>query len=82
LVRCPSPPHAASAQRPDPASAPRCPRCWRQRRSTCVPCASAGYRVGHHDAAHFNREYKRLFGVLPIRDVQRLRQAASAVSSR
>jgi hypothetical protein len=26
-----------------------------------------------HSAAHFNREYKSLFGVPPMRDVQRLR---------
>ena len=38
--------------------------------------ASAGYRVGYNDAAHFNREYKRLFGLPPLRDVERLREAA------
>jgi len=38
--------------------------------------ASAAYRVGYHDASHFNREYKSLFGVPPMRDVQRLREAA------
>jgi AraC-like DNA-binding protein len=36
--------------------------------------ASAAYRVGYHDAAHFNREYKSLFGIPPMRDVQRLRE--------
>jgi AraC-like DNA-binding protein len=36
--------------------------------------ASAAYRVGYHDASHFNREYKSLFGVTPMRDVQRLRE--------
>lgn len=41
-----------------------------------LDAASAGYRVGYHDAAHFNREYKKLFGVPPIRDVERLREAA------
>ncbi|MEO8954797.1 MAG: hypothetical protein ABI465_09515, partial [Ktedonobacteraceae bacterium] len=30
--------------------------------------------VGYHDASHFNREYKSLFGVPPMRDVQRLRE--------
>ena len=39
--------------------------------------ASAGYRVGYNDASHFNREYKRLFGLPPLRDVERLREAAS-----
>src|SRR5215217_4041253 len=37
--------------------------------------ASAGYRVGYGDASHFIREYKRLFGAPPMRDVERLREA-------
>ena len=41
-----------------------------------LDAASAAYRVGYHDASHFNREYKSLFGVPPMRDVQRLRQEA------
>jgi AraC-like DNA-binding protein len=41
-----------------------------------LDAASAGFRVGYSDAAYFNREYKKLFGVPPIRDVERLRQAA------
>jgi len=40
--------------------------------------ASAGFRVGYDDASHFNREYKRLFGAPPMRDVARLREAAPA----
>ena len=36
--------------------------------------ASAGYRVGYGDASHFTREYKRLFGAPPMRDVERLRE--------
>jgi AraC-like DNA-binding protein len=47
-----------------------------------LDAASAGYRVGYRDAAHFNREYKSLFGVPPMRDVHRLREAAGAVASR
>ena len=39
-----------------------------------LDAASAAYRVGYHDASHFNREYKSLFGVSPMRDVQRLRE--------
>jgi AraC-like DNA-binding protein len=42
-----------------------------------LDAASAGYRVGYDDASHFNREYKSLFGLPPMRDVERLRQAAS-----
>jgi AraC-like DNA-binding protein len=41
-----------------------------------LDAASAAYRVGYHDASHFTREYKSLFGVPPMRDVQRLRQEA------
>jgi AraC-like DNA-binding protein len=40
-----------------------------------LDAASAAYRVGYNDAAHFNREYKSLFGEPPMRDVQRLREA-------
>jgi AraC-like DNA-binding protein len=40
-----------------------------------IDAASAGYRVGYSDASHFNREYKRLFGAPPMRDVERLREA-------
>ena len=41
-----------------------------------LDAASAAYRVGYRDASHFNREYKTFFGVPPMRDVQRLREAA------
>ena len=41
-----------------------------------LDAAAAGYRVGYNDASHFNREYKRLFGLPPLRDVERLREAA------
>jgi AraC-like DNA-binding protein len=42
-----------------------------------LDAASAGYRVGYGDASHFTREYKRLFGAPPVRDVERLREAAT-----
>ena len=41
-----------------------------------LDAASAGHRVGYSDASHFTREYKRLFGSPPMRDVERLREAA------
>ncbi|MFL5591600.1 MAG: AraC family transcriptional regulator N-terminal domain-containing protein [Ktedonobacteraceae bacterium] len=47
-----------------------------------LDAASAAYRVGYHDASHFNREYKSLFGVPPMRDVQRLREAAMESAGR
>jgi AraC-like DNA-binding protein len=46
-----------------------------------LDAASAGYRVGYGDASHFNREYKRLFGAPPVRDMERLREAATESAS-
>jgi len=43
--------------------------------------AGAGYRVGYSDASHFTREYKRLFGEPPVRDVERLREGARESAS-
>src|SRR3954447_24814162 len=40
-----------------------------------LDAASVGYRVGYDDASQFSREYKRLFGQPPMRDVERLREA-------
>lgn len=36
---------------------------------------TAGSRVGYEDASHFSRDYKRLFGEPPLRDVDRLRKS-------
>jgi AraC-like DNA-binding protein len=47
-----------------------------------LDAASAAYRVGYHDASHFNREYKSLFGVPPMRDMQRLREGALVSAGR
>ncbi|MFN6461684.1 MAG: AraC family transcriptional regulator N-terminal domain-containing protein [Nostoc sp. DedVER02] len=46
-----------------------------------LDATSAAYRVGYDDASHFNREYKRLFGAPPMRDVERLREAARETAS-
>ncbi len=45
-----------------------------------VDAATAGYRVGYDDASHFSREYRRLFGEPPMRDVERLRDAVAGRS--
>lgn len=37
--------------------------------------STAGYRVGYDDPSHFSREYKRLFGDPPMRDIEQLREA-------
>jgi AraC-like DNA-binding protein len=38
----------------------------------------AGFRVGYEDQSHFGREYKRHFGEPPMRDVERMRELATA----
>ena len=38
-----------------------------------LDAASAGHRVGYEDPAYFNRDYKKLFGAPPHRDIARLR---------
>jgi AraC-like DNA-binding protein len=43
--------------------------------STDLDAASAGLRVGYGDQSHFTREYRRLFGAPPTRDVAQLREA-------
>jgi AraC-like DNA-binding protein len=46
-----------------------------------LDAASAGARVGYDDAAYFTREYKRLFGSPPMRDVARMRDVVAAGGS-
>lgn len=38
-----------------------------------LDAASAGYRVGYEDPAYFSRDYKKLFGAPPQRDIAQLR---------
>jgi AraC-like DNA-binding protein len=42
-----------------------------------IDAASAALRVGYESATQFNREYRRLFGMPPIRDVKTLRNTNS-----
>jgi AraC-like DNA-binding protein len=44
-----------------------------------LDATDAAYCVGYNNAAYFNREYKSLFGVPPMRDVQRLKEIANTV---
>jgi AraC-like DNA-binding protein len=46
-----------------------------------LDAVSAGYRMGYNDASHFSREYKRLFGLPPLSDAKRLREAARESTS-
>ncbi|MCO6058852.1 AraC family transcriptional regulator [Pseudomonas sp. MOB-449] len=41
-----------------------------------LDAASAGGRVGYESPSQFSREYSRLFGAPPLRDIARLRQSA------
>jgi AraC-like DNA-binding protein len=38
-----------------------------------LEAAVAGYRVGYESPSQFSREYSRLYGAPPIRDLARLR---------
>lgn len=46
-----------------------------------VDASSAALRVGYDDASQFTREYKRLFGDPPMRDVARFKQLSAAGKS-
>ena len=38
-----------------------------------LDATNVAYRVGYHNDSHFSREYKSLFGLPPMRDMERLR---------
>jgi AraC-like DNA-binding protein len=46
-----------------------------------LDATSTAFRVGYNDASHFNREYKRLFGLPPMRDLERLREATGLAAN-
>jgi AraC-like DNA-binding protein len=41
-----------------------------------LDAASAAYEVGYESASQFNREYRRIFGQPPMRDVKARRSGA------
>ena len=42
--------------------------------------ASAGFEVGYESPSQFSREYSRLYGAPPVRDIMTLRQQATSVN--
>jgi AraC-like DNA-binding protein len=46
--------------------------------SEAVDAATAGHRVGYESPSQFSREYRRLFGAPPARDLRRRRSSVSA----
>ncbi|WP_331344794.1 AraC family transcriptional regulator [Cellvibrio sp. UBA7661] len=44
-----------------------------------LDAATASHRVGYESPSQFNREYQRLFGLPPVRDLVRLRNTAPAL---
>ncbi len=45
-----------------------------------IDAASAGFQVGYESPSQFSREYTRLYGAPPVRDIMTLRQQATNVS--
>ena len=48
--------------------------------ATGLDAASAAFEVGYESPNQFNREYKRLFGEPPMRDIKARRVAKSATT--
>ena len=46
-----------------------------------IDAASAAFEVGYESASQFNREYSRLFGQPPVRDVRNLRSQGAPAES-
>lgn len=42
-----------------------------------MDAANAAFKVGYESPSQFNREYNRMFGAPPLRDVTNLRQLAA-----
>lgn len=41
--------------------------------SESIDAAGAAFQVGYESPSHFSREYARMFGMPPVRDLRRLR---------
>lgn len=48
--------------------------------SNAADAATAGHQVGYDSPSQFSREYARLFGAPPLRDVARLRQSGALMA--
>lgn len=46
-----------------------------------IDANTAGFRVGYESASQFNREYRRLFGDSPHRDIARLRESGQQLGA-
>jgi AraC-like DNA-binding protein len=46
-----------------------------------IDAASAAHNVGYESPSQFSREYRRLFGAPPVRDIERLRASASDMAA-
>ena len=46
-----------------------------------MDAASASHAVGYESPSQFSREYRRLFGAPPVRDVARLRESATLIGA-
>ncbi|GAA4702921.1 AraC family transcriptional regulator [Brevibacillus fulvus] len=50
--------------------------------SESIDAAEAAFQVGYESPSHFSREYARMFGQPPVRDVRRLRSALHEAETR
>jgi AraC-like DNA-binding protein len=46
-----------------------------------LDAATAAFQVGYESPSQFNREYSRLFGAPPLRDIMKLRQIGAVGKS-
>jgi len=49
--------------------------------SETIDATTASQRVGYESASQFSREYRRLFGLPPLQDIERLRTVQEALST-